>query len=313
MSMNISPRRGVILLALGVFAACSEGDLDGGAALAPGPDLVVFSKTNLQPEGIEYDARGGRFVVGSRTEGTIHTVDDAGNISLLVASPGLTTTLGLQIDGERLLAAGAFASGGIGLGIYDLETGAVLHVVDLGPVAGGGSHLANDVAVDGDGNAYVTDTLASVIYRVTPAGVASRFAADARFAVINGIDFHPDGYLIAATLTGPHLLRIPVDSPDQVTEVETAFAVGGDGIVFRPDGALAVVASARTADGSSLGPGVTLFTSDDGWHSATVAGSWVAGDLPTTAAKRGDDVHVIYAHLFDTARVEYEIVKAIFE
>lgn len=313
MSMNMLSRVCAVLLALGGLAGCSEGDLDGSVAPAPGPDLIVFSKLNLQPEGIEYDARRGRFVVGSLTEGTIYTVDDFGNIAVLVASPGLASTVGIQIDGDRLLAAGAFASGAIGLGIYDLGTGAVLHVVDLGAVAGGGSHLANDVAVDHNGNAYVTDTSAAVVYRVTPAGVASRFAEDARLRLINGIDFHPDGYLIAATLTGPRLLRIPVDTPDQVAEVETSVRVGGDGIVFRPDGALAVVGSAFAADGSSRGAGVTLFTSDDGWHSAAVAGSWVAGALPTTAAKRGDDVHVIFAHLFDTARVEYEIVKALFE
>lgn len=184
------------LLAIAAFG-CSEGDLDGSAAPVPGPDLIVFRELNLQPEGLEYDARRARFVVGSRTQGTIHTVDDAGVLTVLVADPGLTSTLGIHIANDRLWAAGAIGVGGIGLGIYDLETGAVVDVVDLSQVAGAGSHLANDVTVGDEGNAYVTDTLSAAIYRVTPAGEASRFAADPRFLLINGIDFHPDGYLVS--------------------------------------------------------------------------------------------------------------------
>jgi sugar lactone lactonase YvrE len=303
----------LLLLALAVCGGCSEADLDGSAAPVPGPDLIVFRELNLQPEGVEYDARRTRFVVGSRTQGTIHTVDDAGVLAVLVANPGLTSTLGIHIADDRLWVVGAIGATGIGLGIYDLATGAVLDVVDLSQIAGAGSHLANDVTVDDEGNAYVTDTLSAAIYRVTPAGDASRFAADPRFLLINGIDFHPDGYLVVATLSGPQLLRVPLDAPASVTEIATPGEIVGDGIVFRSDGALAVVSNALAADGTVLGPGVTLFASDDGWQSAAIAGSWAADDLPTTAAVRGDDVYVIHAHLFDTAREKYEIVKAILE
>ena len=303
----------LMLIASCVLSSCSEEEINAGAVPAPGPDLIVFHKANLQPEGIEYDAGGERFVVGSRTEGTIHTVDDAGNIDLLVANPGLTSSLGMQIDEQRLVVAGTIGTATIGLGIYDLETGAVLQVVDLSAVAGAGGHLANDVALDHDGNAYVTDTLAPVLYRVTPDGQAGRFAEDARFTLLNGIAFHPNGYLIVATITGPHLLRVRIDAPDEVTEVETPFSVTGDGIAFRSDGVLAVVSNALAADGTVIGPGVTLFRSEDDWQSAVVAGSWVATDTPTTAAVRGGDVHVIYAHLFDPTRTEYEIVKALFD
>jgi sugar lactone lactonase YvrE len=303
----------VLVLAVFFASGCSESDLDTGNVAAPGPDLIVFRAPNLQPEGIEYDARRGRFVVGSRTEGTIHTVDDAGNVAVLVADPGLSITLGLQIDGERLLAAGSLGTGEPALGIYDVETGAVLRVVNLGGLsAAPAGHLANDVAVDHEGNAYVTDTLARVIYRVTPAGNASLFADDPRFGLLNGIEFHPDGFLVVASIGGPRLFRVPIDASAAVTEVDTPFTVTGDGIVFRPDGSLAIVSNALAADGTVLGPGVTLFTSDDGWQSAAVAGSWTATAGPTTAAVRANDVHVIYAHLFDTTREEYEIVKASF-
>ena len=313
---NRRKQRNRALLSLGLAAwllmSCGETG-DDAAAPEPGPDLIVFRQTNLQPEGIEYDARRGRFVVGSRTEGTIHTVDDSGTIEVLVANPGLSSTLGMQIDDDRLLVAGALGANRIGLGIYDLQSGATLHVVDLGDAAGGGNHLANDVAVDHDGNAYVTDTLSPVIYRVTPDGEASRFAEDVRFTLLNGIEFHPDGYLLVARLTGPRLLRVPVDMPTEVAEVATSLSATADGMLLRPDGSLVLVSSALAPDGTVLGTGVTLLTSGDGWQSASFADSWVATGGPTTAAGRGNDVHVIYAHLFDTSREEYEIVKVDFE
>lgn len=166
---------------------------------------------------------------------------------------------------------------------------------------------------DHEGNAYVTDTLAPVIYRVTPDGQASRFAEDQRFTLLNGIEFHSDGYLLVARLIGPRLFRVPIDAPDTVTEVDTSFSAGADGMILRADGALVLVANALDSAGTVLGRGVTLLTSDDGWQSASIADSWLATDLPSTATVRGDDVHVIYPHLFDTTREEYEIVKVHFE
>lgn len=155
--------------------------------------------------------------------------------------------------------------------------------------------------------------LAAAIYRVGPDGSTGQWAVDPRFGVLDGIEFHPDGYLLVASDNGrARLLRIPIDEPDAVSEVDTPFAVSGDGIVFRPDGSLAVVEHALATEGTVLGTGVTLFTSNDGWQSAAVAGSWISAAQPTTAAVRGDDVHAIFPYLFDTMRDDYQIIKASF-
>lgn len=288
--------------------------LAGCAAEMPGPDVVVFETLNLQPEGVEYDAARGRFLVGSRTQGIIHAVDDDGTLTQVVSDPGLSATLGLHIDRarDRLLAVGALGeANNPALGIYALGSGETIHVIDLATVAAPGGHIANDVVSDADGNAYVTDTLTPAIYRVTPDGTATIFSDDMALARANGIEIYDNRYLIVATLTGPDLLRVSLDDPPVVTPIVVDLPGGGDGIVFTANGDLAVV-------GSAGGTGVVhRLRSDDDWASAQMVGVWNTAQLgfgiPTTAAMRGADVYVIFAHLFDETRVPYEIARAQFE
>ncbi len=289
------------------IAAC--GDDDGGPT-APPPDLVTFESPNLLPEGLEYDEERGLFVVGSASRGTIHTVDDAGNVAVLIADPGLATTLGIHIDRNEglLYAAGIGDNGGAGLGVYELATGEVVRVVDLSAVNPAPVQLANDVAVDGDGNAYVTDTQGNGIYDVSPGGNAG-FTSDPMLGLANGAEIYDDDVLLVARVGGP-LMSIRLDEPDFLEPVETDVNVSGDGIVFTPNGDLAVVTIGGPAD-------VILLRSDDDWQSATLVGTWnstINTDTPpTTAAIRGDDVYVVFARLFVTGNSRYDIERVVFD
>jgi sugar lactone lactonase YvrE len=281
------------------------------------PFVLTFQRLNLQPEGIEYDAGRGAFLVGSRTEGTVHVIGDDGSVSVLTPEPGLGSSLGLHIDhaGGRLLAAGAISAAsfpptGVLLGIYELSSGATIRVVDLAEIAGAGQHFLNDVTTDSAGNAYVTDTSARSIYRVTPEGDASLLIRNTMLNGANGIDIHDDRILIVAPLSGPRLVRVPIDAPESLAVVQTDGLVSGDGIVFTPEGRLAVVG------GIANGGSVLLFESDDDWQSASLVGTWdtrrVSNTAATTAAVRDNEVFVIFAHLFDTTRLNYEIAQVVF-
>lgn len=271
------------------------------------PEQVMAAHPNLHPEGIEWDAANGRFLVGSLTEGTIFTVADDGTVTPFIEDENLISSIGIHIDAanNRLLVASSDLAaagdenlmGSAALGAYDLTTGEPVYFADLGALLPEGRHFANDIAVDPDGNAYVTDSMSPVIYKVTPEGEASIFTQNDLFAVegfgLNGIEYHTDGYLLVAVSESQSLYKIPLDDPENVMAVELSEPFGGDGIIINPDdGHLFVVAA--TEAGSEL----LEVASEDAYATAEIVNRAVLDDslAPTTAAIRDGAVYVVHAH-----------------
>ena len=287
------------------------------------PDLIVVERANIYPEGIEYDPENARFLIGSLSEGTIFEVFDDGTHGAFIEDEALMSTVGIEVDADRnrlLVAETNVAAFGdptaeprASLGVYDLTTGERLDLVDLLAATPEGAHFANDVAVDAEGNAYVTDTLGELVYQVDLAGEVSVFVESESFGdadvLPNGIVFHPDGYLLVSDFGNGFIFKAPLDSSSAVTQVEMDEPIpGADSMVLHPNGNLIVVGNAAQ----------TVFSlhSDDDWASATIEG--VSPDHPaTTAAIRGESVYAVYAHLgefFAGEPVEaFEIVRVEFE
>lgn len=269
------------------------------------PDTVLVEEPGLHPEGVEWDAERSRFLVSSVTRGTVTAVEDDGSLATLVEDTAIAASIGVHIDRERgrLMVADADPSsiqgageGHARLGIYDLETGERIHHVDLGGLHDG-RHFANDVTVGPDGSAYVTDSFSPVIYRVSPEGEASVFVEDERLGTegfgLNGIDHHPDGYLLVAMAGDRTLYRVPLDAPGELSEVELTEPFGADGLTLRDDGAL--VAVATTGSGQDQRNEALLLRSDDGWSSARIVERAPAPGA-TTAAVRDGAVYVVNPH-----------------
>lgn len=310
--------RGALVLLLAVPMACGGGAGSGGAgsgsasaASTQAPDTIRIREPGLYPEGIEYDSAHGRFLVSSLARGTVTAVEDDGSHVALVDDTANVSTLGLQIAGDRLLVASSdmraaldsTVSGRAFLGIYDLASGRRLHMVDLGRLYPDGRHFANDIAVDGDGNAYVTDSFSPVIYRVTPAGEASIFVQDTLLGGhgfgLNGIDYDPAGFLLVAMDADHALLRVPLDDPGALTRVRLDEPMAADGMVLRPDGHLVAVAATYPEGGGPPREELVELASPDGWHTAhTVASAPLDRSAsPTTVAVRDGEAYVIEAHL----------------
>ncbi len=273
--------------------------------LEPGPDVILVDKPGLMPEGIEYDSERDALLIGSVTQGTIHAVALDGTLTPLASSDNLTSSAGIEVDeaNNRLLAAANVGNReGAALGIYDLETGEELAFVDLtaaAPDAGG--YFANDVAVDDAGNAYVTDSAAGVIYQVDREGNASVFLEDASFRgqfVINGIVYHPNGYLLASRANG--YVKIPVDDPASFTAVEMPDAVGADGMILLDDTTLITVYRGR----------VLRIESADNFATAAITGEFSAPG--TTVAARGDEVYLVNANFNNPQAESYPLTKVVF-
>jgi sugar lactone lactonase YvrE len=286
--------------------AAANADTPGGAtASATLPDLVMIKRPGLYPEGVEWDAKRQRFLVSSAADGSVTAVQDDGTLSTLDSGEGLTSTLGTYIDEDRdrLLATVAdFAAvedstqpGEAALAIYDLTSGRRTALVPLAGLRPHGRHLANDVTADSLGNAYVTDSFTSAIYKVTPDGQASVLVEDPRLGSsnglgLNGIEYDPDGFLFAAVAGAHKLFRIPIDNPTNLTDVVLPEPISIDGIARQPNGNLVVAAPFTPAV-------ITLSTSDE-WATAQIVDkvAVAATDTTTNTTVRGGAVYAVNAH-----------------
>lgn len=283
------------------------------------PELVLIDSPGLHPEGVEWDAEGERFLVGSLTMGGIYEIADDGTTSLFIEHEQFISTVGIHIDNatNRLLVAngdlfGSSPEGTAQLGIFDLQTGEELHYVELGDLHDGMS-FANDVVNDTDGNAYVTDTVSPVIYIVDIDGNAEVFVESENFAVdgigLNGIEYHEDGFLIVALHGTGEIYRVPLDNPSAMTSVELAEPTSIDGMVLDEEGHLIAV----------TGEEILVFSSDDNWTSADVLdrGQAMPEFGQATVALRDGHAFVVHARFTELGSEPptemFEILRVAFD
>ncbi len=305
--MNKRVCTGLFLLA--ILTGCANG-------LSPGlvPDRIVVERGGLIPEGIEYDNNRNRFLVGSIADGTVYEVTNSGRLLPAITSPDLNASVGIEVDEPRdlLLVANsntASPNGAAELGIFDLETGEQLAMIDLAASIpnrpADSRHFANDVAVSTAGIAYVTDSSMKIVYKVDRyhrASVLLDFGVDAEFG-LNGIEYHPSGILILASPATGQLIRVPVDNPQRWAVIGLDFpATGADGLVWAADGSLAAISNNRSR--------TQKYRSSDNWRTATLTGMASYAGQSTTGAAVGDEIYVVQPHFSDN--LPPEILRARF-
>ncbi|MEV6398294.1 hypothetical protein AB0M39_26555 [Streptomyces sp. NPDC051907] len=209
-----------------VAAASSPEDGEsGGAARGPAASstrIHALPGDQVFPESVAVDPASGRFFVGSVKDGTIFT-GKVGSTKLSVFSPagadGRTIATGLAFAGDRLVVAGRQTGQ---IFVYDTRTGRLVSRLDTGLRAS--QTFLNDVTIAPDGSAYITDSVAPVLWRAKPTGKGYRLerfmdftgtavkyvsAAGAPGINVNGIVASPDGrYLIIGKRNENALFRV---------------------------------------------------------------------------------------------------------
>ncbi|MDR9456036.1 MAG: hypothetical protein RI572_01385 [Salegentibacter sp.] len=283
------------------------------------PAVIPIKEENLFPEGIEYDQREDRFLVSSITRGTIGQVKD-GIYSEFITDPDLIASIGIHIDNsrKRLLVINSHIDGSFSaLAAYELSSGERLFYTDLLGLKDGPS-FTNDVTVDKNGIAYVTDSYAGIIYKVDEEGNPSVFYEDEELAPspgnagLNGIDYDPRGYLLVSHLETNRILRIPINTPEAYSKVDIPVDMfGPDGIYLKNPNELLVVSN----DGGGENAVVHTFKTKDKWKSAILKDAFPTyATFPTTVTVKKNTPYVLYSYLpillSGGSQDEFQIVKA---
>lgn len=290
------------IIVCALFVGCAAAIPDQPTA------RIEFNAPEAYPEGIEYDSNSDVYFVSSARLGSIGKVTPAGVYSTLINDPTFKSSYGLKVhpDGKRLFACIGDANYSkftsldtrkkmarlIGI---DIVTGKKTDDIDLAGLVPG-EHFANDLTFDSQQNAYVTDSFSNVIYKVTPSGKASVFADSPLFKTkgigLNGIVYHPSGYLLTVSSGTGALYKIDLNNPKNVVKVSTEqFFINGDGLLLTDNNKLVVVQNG----GSDK---IYELTSEDNWSSAKLSASTLAADrftYPSTATRAKDKVWVMNA------------------
>ena len=156
-------------LALGLLPAltAAQATPETSPAAVSASTVSEFASPGDQvfPEGVAYDMAMGEFYIGSTTDGTIYR----GNLAtgeVEVFSPGgddgRTTAIGMKVDEDGLLYVAGGATGTVF--VYNTRDGNFLGA--FANELGEGETFLNDIALSGDGTAYVTDPVSPVVFRV---------------------------------------------------------------------------------------------------------------------------------------------------
>lgn len=305
----------ILLVAISVMStSCKEKEEEG----IKFPDSITITGIALNPEGVAYNKNDNTFFLSSLNAAAITKVNLDGTFSAFTSGEAFPlSTAGLQIDysRNRLLVAGfngtelqdndSTTKGTSYLRIYDLKTGVIQQDINLSFLAPSASaYFANDITVDNDGNVYISDWYAKVIYKVDINGTASLFWSNGASLGIqggaNGIDFHPDGYLLVSMLNVNNmglyadygLVKIPLNAPNTATKVTIAGSdfTGFDGMVMKANGNVIGV----TNDGNTPGGNRLLeLSANADWTSANVANSESITVSTTVAVTPEDKYYVI--------------------
>ncbi|KAJ0581757.1 putative six-bladed beta-propeller, TolB [Helianthus annuus] len=180
--------------------------------------------------------------------------------------------------------------------------------------ASGVKSFADDVTVDSEGNAYVTDAKGTQIWKVGVDGKLISVIKSPLFhakewyndiVTLNGIVYHPNGYLLVShTITG-NLFKVEINNGDKVTPVNL------DSTLFIADGLELLSPTKLVVAGAN---GVKLVESNDDWSTASLVGRSrvLTHRIATAATVKDGKVYINHALGMGYPKKKHVFVEAAF-
>lgn len=209
------------------------------------------------PEGTAYDAEGAVYVASIATGSVVRTFPCESDVEELVAAGGpLRNPVGMIADeanGWLIVCDSDFSfTTPPSVDVLELDTGALVATHEFDSVG-----FCNDLALDGDGNVYATDSVGARVVRVAAADLAAdtgaeTWATDPDFVVgdgefgLNGIAYDGDGSLYVVNFQLGDMHRIAIEGSGDVGEITPITLDGGplqnpDGMKWMGDDTLMVI------------------------------------------------------------------------
>lgn len=293
---------GTLLAATCWLTACED---HRDSPNAPFPERINFVAERQYPEGIAYSSQLGKFLVSSIPLAKIGTVDTDGRYADLLTPPELISSMGMKVVGSRVFVCNSDQGRSIRstpettrqtaeLLVFNLNTGQLERRSDLDALLPATEpNLANDVTIAPDGTAYVTDSFSPVIYKITADGTASVLVRDnVRFASptfgLNGIVYHPNGYLIVANTGQGKLYKVDLSNGNAISEVGGTGTLPGDGLTLLNNDLYVVTGGNRVAQ----------VRSTDNWLTASIVKFDASGYLgATTSVAVNNQIYTLNARI----------------
>ena len=257
------------------------------------PKSIKVEGIALNPEGIEYDKNDQTFLLSSLNAMPIIKVNLDGRFKPFTSGEKFPlSTAGLQIDykrnrlfvagfnGRELMDSDPKTKGASFLRVYNLKSGILEQEVNLSSlVPQASAYFANDIAVDSDGNVYISDWYAGLVYKVDGDGVATVFWRNSSGIAggPNGLDVHSDGYLLVSLLkvndkgiySDFGLVKIPLNDStlSTIVNIKSVKFAGFDGMVIDKCGNIVGVTNNQKSAGGNM---LIELSSKDAWKSAEV-------------------------------------------
>ncbi|MED6106074.1 hypothetical protein PIB30_001467 [Stylosanthes scabra] len=259
----LSPKQSIFLIPIFVIAIIQTVPI-----LARNAHVINFRSPNLYPESLAWDPQAQHFLLGSLRQRLIASVSDAGVVETFISDTDLpdgASILGLAVDiyRYRILAVVHHHHNNNlppfnALAAYDPRTRQRIFLSSLPSSSEDTSPAAaNDVAVDYDGNAFVTNSAGNYIWKVTADGEASIFSRSRLFTAnlpatennnshilgLNGIAYVSKGYLLVVQSCTGKLFKVDAFDGTARAVILSEDVVGADDIALRRDGQVASAVS----------------------------------------------------------------------
>jgi sugar lactone lactonase YvrE len=268
---------------------------------------IPIHADRLYPEGTAYSKKQNVFFISSVNKGQIGKLDVSGNYTPFTQDPDLVATVGILADEKSNTLFVTNIDNGAAVKTnpakayklsevigYDLKSGKRKFKIDVGKLNPGHPNFINDLTLDNEGNVYVTNSFSPVIFKIDKDHHASIFAQNEAWTGegfnLNGIVYHPEGYLIVAQSNKGLLYKINIKNPNDVKVIKVDELKGADGLILNDRNELVVVSNASSK--------IFQVRSTDNWTSASILSVKESIlPFPTTGVLVNGKYHVLNAKL----------------